>query len=551
MSIFITIMLVTSLRSEKCLPKLVYVNFITPLTQDPIEQLILAHVPVAWLHADELYKPLSFEEYITDKDTKIIYWPNHKKKNPNKNEKVILKEGNLSYLDLWCLGNYPLPEHLSEENAELLCNTTQLQKKFLHTFNGSHSNDLYLEGSSCIEHGTHKETVFAHLNDLDLIVKNKNNTIYKTPIYAFYSEEENGLAYIQYCFFYGYNGTYGVHIPYAGLLSYINIYKAGAHPIDLEHLTLEFEKSDGNYSLRRLGFDAHGSGEMKWRNVDDKELQFEHFKEEDLTKPATHPVVFIAKNGHGVYPPPAGTWLRICGQANDICAKGERWEPLVTRLEVPVSPHFNPETMGISAFQGDLGNDGVGGFIDKAFIGKARYEDSGMSKSDSLKTFCPERSSLYNSYCLLKTRPYSCFIPKSYQALIGTHHVFDKNVLPPEFIRVKKDSVLIFNKKSTRKLTYTQKNDAPVKPQQLQVKNLALTQFPLNAAFIEETDTQWMVTFNKTGLMQLIFFEDSEMSSYDEAQFFSIDYTKRLSMLKKAAFKHKNKTIKVQVAVQD
>ncbi len=486
----------------------VKIPFITPSTKDPIEQLMLKWSPVAYLASDEPYMPLSFEEYISHPQTTLNFWPNHKNENVIQGAREIIKKGPLQVSDLWCLGNYPLPNGMTNEQAQDLCNKSGLAPRFIHHYHGPDTNALYLEAPECLNKGSNPDTTYINRFDPTISYKAKTNGVIKTPLYVYYSETENGLAYLQYWFFYGYNGTYSIHIPYAGLLSYISLYEAGAHPADAEHITLEFYKNDQNYTLKRVFFSAHGSGESKWRNATDPDLEFERLVGEDNNKPATHPVVLLAKNGHGCYPPPAGTWLRLCGEANDVTSKGQRWEPLIVRLEKPTSPTFNPSTMGMAAYMGDFGNDGVSSFITKK-AGYPEHEDPGISKEDSQRIFCEDKGTLYNVFCTNAYRINSCYIPTNYQAVIPNGHVFDNNLLPPPFIKVHKDSELIFRKKSEGALSYNQKNDAPVETQELQVKTLNITCVPASSATIQDNGDEWVIKFDKKVLMTLVFTEEA------------------------------------------
>lgn len=484
-----------------CTPaRKIKVNFISEQSRDVVDQLMRKFSPYAWLSKQEQYKGLSLEEYISNPYTQVVFKPNHR--NDSRGEKtVVIPPGNITMEKLFCLKNTP--------EAQKFCKKISIEAKdFKHKFNQSH-DDLYLEGPNCLDAGSHPNTTYESI-DGTMSLQDEENGIKQTPIYAFYSETEAGRAYIQYFYFYGYNGAYGQHIPLP-VLSHIDVWHTGNHKMDLEHFTLEFDKTGdgskiGDYKLKRLGFNSHGHGEMKWMKAEDKDLEF-YDDTGKISKTGTHPEVFLADKGHGFYPPPPGTWLRLCGQANEICDRGQLWKGRVVRLERPENKNFNPTTMGIVGFPGDLGPEGVGGFAEKNYTGNAQHEEGGLSKNDFKKVHCEEGNIFYNELCVGVTRPYSCYIPQDYTATIASGHEFAPNLLPPDSIQVSKGTTLIFKKHQDKTLSLEHSNKATIQPQSINIELLSLVPDPVDAVEISETEQEISVTFNKLGIVGLTFFE--------------------------------------------
>lgn len=174
--------------------------------------------------------------------------------------------------------------------------------------------------------------------------------ITKIPIYAI-KRTINNLIYITYIVMFAFNGDYNI----------LNIKKAGSHPGDLEHITLEL---DQNENLKRVYFSAHGN--LDGRTVNASDIEYENGKI----------VAYCALNGHGFYPK-SGFAFRIGGLANDYLAKGLRWTPTVSEIFSRTSPFFNIDTMGWTIYNGRIGGtldkvntEGVSGLIGKVWYGE-------------------------------------------------------------------------------------------------------------------------------------------------------------------------------------
>lgn len=116
---------------------------------------------------------------------------------------------------------------------------------------------------------------------------------------------------LQYIFLYGYNDSYKVcSCDYVNLCPCI---KVGEHIYDLEHITVRISKN--TQKLLKVHFGAHQRKDGMWVNNSNLEM------EDD-----THPVVYVAKGSHALYPS-TWCWPRIFCVANDYTCKGKLWVP--------------------------------------------------------------------------------------------------------------------------------------------------------------------------------------------------------------------------------
>jgi len=184
---------------------------------------------------------------------------------------------------------------------------------------------------------------------IDKSLYNHSYLLQDQPIYAIVREKE-GKTYITYIIVFPYNGDYNI----------LRHGKAGSHPGDLEHYTVELDKDK---NLTRVHFSAHGYQDGRWVSKD--QVQFEHGRI----------VVFSALNGHGLYHKD-GMAFRIGGLANDYLERGPRWNPQVNEIFARTNPNFNIDTMGWTVYNGRIGGelvkgnkDGIVGLIDKVWYG--------------------------------------------------------------------------------------------------------------------------------------------------------------------------------------
>ena len=170
------------------------------------------------------------------------------------------------------------------------------------------------------------------LVDRNMIFGDKN--LYQVPVYT-NTVKANGMTYINYSVFFGFNGFFIIPVLVENLCQ-------GGHVADLEHVTLEL---DAKNNPTRMLYSRHGSAEIQWINWS------------DVPKENGRPVVYIARQGHGMYQG-AGEWVRpeTVGFANDFAEKYFKWDVYaLTRLFTPSQSGFDLNTMGFMNYMGDLG----------------------------------------------------------------------------------------------------------------------------------------------------------------------------------------------------
>ncbi len=199
--------------------------------------------------------------------------------------------------------------------------------------------------------------------------KNKNASgDLATPAYVVAYEADNKI-YIQYLFFYGLNGPYDIG-PLRGNIADIQNY----HESDLEHITLVFDKN--TRTPLQIYYGSHGKTEGFWLD----------WNNPDVEKEGTHPVVYSAHYGHGLYPK-NGTYVRIYGLANDVTGRGTKWNPKWIRLYPETDSRFDPKTMGFMYFAGTYGRHGVGPMALQGWFMNSKDGDIGRNYNPS-SWFC-------------------------------------------------------------------------------------------------------------------------------------------------------------------
>lgn len=146
---------------------------------------------------------------------------------------------------------------------------------------------------------------------------------------------------------------YILYFPYNGPRKILGLQDAGAHNSDIEHVTIELNKS--TMEPVRMYFGAHTSTDGKW--IPWSEVQKVR---------NTHPLVLLALDGHGAYPK-SGYARRIFGLANDEVDYGTKWEPRVIQVFRKDEANFDPDRDGWVYFAGRWGFDGISGPSAKDF----------------------------------------------------------------------------------------------------------------------------------------------------------------------------------------
>ncbi|MDR3551482.1 MAG: Vps62-related protein [Candidatus Babeliales bacterium] len=201
----------------------------------------------------------------------------------------------------------------------------------LHTKCTPKNEDLYIENDPCAKYGSAPDA-------------NIQNGVLTTPLYVVTSEA-NGKIYIEYIYFYGFNGPFDIG-PFQGASEKTLEDLRDLHESDIEHISVELDKN--TKKLTRVYFGSHGSTEGFWLNANSPDIEWD----------GTHPVAYVAKNSHGIYPK-VGTYVRIFGMANDITARGQMWKAKLIRMYRKNDPRFDPKTMGWLYFSGKLGAHGI------------------------------------------------------------------------------------------------------------------------------------------------------------------------------------------------
>jgi len=283
---------------------------------DPVVQNALKKFsPIFYLHLDEKAFPTDPRDYFEHENTRMI---------DGESGKVLIERGlvTMQKIDQFARASFEKGVYDAPK--------------------------VHFAPSSCIFWGSDPRD---HMNSSgDLI----------TPMWylSWYGDKKKTL-YLQFLCFYGYNSPYTIDIAGNVLLEGDKEKLQNAHEADLEHVTIEIDLETDK--IIRIFFGAHGVHEGMWATPGQFEVE------------GTHPVIYVAKGGHGNYPR-KGTWVRIYGFGNDLTMKGFRWTPLFHRAYAPVQRDavkekpetfrsgekgYNPQTMGWLAHIGNYGKRGV------------------------------------------------------------------------------------------------------------------------------------------------------------------------------------------------
>jgi hypothetical protein len=306
---------------------------------DGLLKYIQKYSPIAWIEGTEDYYPMTFSEYITAPSTSVI--------NQDKNDLTVVPANQITMEGLYGMHldykKNPHKYHIRQDLRE------------------SKSHALKID--TCTTWGA------------DPAMHTDSNGNLTTPIYAITFEQNNKL-YIQYLFFYGFNGPYDVLFLKGDIIP-----DQDAHEGDLEHMTMELNKD--TKQLERIYYSSHGTKEGFWLNPN--QVEFE----------GTHPVAYIAHYSHAIYPK-EGTYVRIRGIGNDITTQGQKWYPQVMRLYPENDKRFDPKTMGFMYFPGYYGERGVGAVASQGWFMNPAGGDIGRDYKPR-KWFCknpPHRSGI-------------------------------------------------------------------------------------------------------------------------------------------------------------
>lgn len=329
---------------------------------DWINRVIAKYSPIGYLHENERAYPMSAQNYFSHPETQVVYQKDHTSRKPGP-KKVLIEKGKTN------------PASIYE-----LSLTTPKDK------------DIYVDIADCVKSGDNPE----HNKDVD------GNLI--TPAYV-KAKQIGDKLYLTYVFFYGYNYPYQLKLPIFRIpLPPGQI--LNAHECDVEHVVQEFTIDENNsVTLNRMFFSTHGSAEGIWLDAQDATKNYNNIR---ISFEGTHPVVFIAKGGHGSYPR-EGTYVRIFGFANDRTQKDIRWTPKWVRLYEPEEPEFDPDIHGWVTLPGEYGKRGVSSLaLKKWFTDPTSEFNDGNPKNTH---FCPHPKTLEHDICV-RAKTATAGIPK-------------------------------------------------------------------------------------------------------------------------------------------
>jgi len=285
---------------------------------------IVKYAPIIWLQPGEDFYPIKVGEYFTGPQTTIKCCYNSDTSR-GESKQVIVPAGKITFQKIWDL-------------------YTEYQKA------GKDFN-LWIDNAHCTRWGSDPAKN-----------KDKDGNL-TTPVY-FIAYEYKDNIYVQYLYFYGYNGPFDV-----GFLKGDVTDIQDAHEGDLEHVTAEIDKK--TKVLKRIYYGSHGTHEGFWLDPKNPDIDYE----------GTHPIGYSSHYSHGVYPK-EGTFVRIFGAASDVTGKGLKWKPTnLVPLFTKDDPNFDPATLGWMYFPGQTGARGV-----QPVTGQGWFMNSQGSTTDPSRT---------------------------------------------------------------------------------------------------------------------------------------------------------------------
>lgn len=270
-----------------------------------IFSLIDKYAPIVYLHSEEIYLPMTNEEYLLNKHTRLMCKPK------------------------------------SNGEAFTVLSREDVSMDALYNFKGNEKCNYYFEIDDCIRFGSNP------------VYNRKRNGTLATPAYvkSFEDPKYPHSIYLSFAFFYGFHGANDIHEPLTGQCKLVlkgdSLSIQGAHEGDLKHIVMEIDKK--SKKIKRILYDRHGTGEGNWLAANHPAVEYE----------GTRPILYAAKDSHGLYPK-TGTYVRLYGFGNDFTNRGIRWEPRWIRVYDKDDSRFNPAIMGWIYNPGDYGKRGVG-----------------------------------------------------------------------------------------------------------------------------------------------------------------------------------------------
>lgn len=325
---------------------------------DGMNELIKKVSPVFRLHPGEKAGPINPTELVASEHTSIMFKPN---KGP---ARVVVPAGQVTMQKVW--------------------ETIQNVQKFSDGM-------IYFNNPACVLFGS---------NPANYTNKAGKLTV---PIYALLFNCGSDIC-INYITFYGLNSPYEIKEPLTGktLLPGGGINKGAIpdqnyHRADAEHVTVVLD--GGTRQIKKIYYGSHGRHEGLWLPADHPDIEFVG---------GTHPVFYVAKGGHGLYPMKGignkktirnGRYIRIFGAADDEVSKdGVEWDPQIIRTYLSSDKNFDPALMAATAWganlkQGDsaqYSEDGVQGTESQDWFGNSDTKDTEVGRSYDNAPFCAD-----------------------------------------------------------------------------------------------------------------------------------------------------------------
>lgn len=261
-----------------------------------LQHLLLSICPIFYLHSDERYFPVKFNDYIDE-----------------------------------CLLKHKETEQIYRADEKF---NTEIFNEWIDTDPNVNSGNFTL----FLPNGRDSNIVSKHFPNEQQLYEN-------IPIYVHQinNEQEEKYLYFVFSHMYAWNGSSKILWGCA---------KAGEHQADIEHVTIEVDKT--NLQIKRIYYSIHNGG--KWVDVKDVERD----------EKTNRPIVYIAKHSHASYPN-EGNHYRFSFVTKDECDKGIRWDPSQNIIWID---RFNRSDKSLNwvYFNGDTGDNTTSSLSNKAWF---------------------------------------------------------------------------------------------------------------------------------------------------------------------------------------
>lgn len=195
----------------------------------------------------------------------------------------------------------------------------------------------------------------------DYIVKSKYAFDATSPVYTHIRHlkiKNHDMLAISYFLFYAYNGSSSVTM-LPDILS--RVMKVGEHEADLEKVVVYVDHKSGK--VERIYFGRHSltDGELRENDHIDRIRFYTPFGEQATQRP----VVYVAKNSHGMYPHPGKNYLKGYMTYDTFDGKGRTFSGQVVSISdgLKGSENASDDAQMMVNFSGKLGSTGVDNIV--------------------------------------------------------------------------------------------------------------------------------------------------------------------------------------------